>query len=146
MSDISNTADVIDVRDIIERIEELRTERDQLKDASDEAAGDDKAHVDWDDWRAGSAHELATLETLMGDLAGNGGDEQWEGVWYPLTLIDESHFETYAEELADELGYMDNSAASSWPFNCIDWEKATRELKMDYSTVDYDGRDYLFRS
>jgi len=37
----------------------------------------------------------------------------------------------FAENMANELGYMDN--ATSWPHNCIDWDYAARELMYDYS-------------
>lgn len=36
----------------------------------------------------------------------------------------------FAETLAEELGLLDSEV--SWPFTCIDWEHATRELMYDY--------------
>jgi antirestriction protein len=42
--------------------------------------------------------------------------------------------EDFAEELADELGCMNDS--SSWPYTCIDWKQAARELMYDYSESD----------
>lgn len=38
--------------------------------------------------------------------------------------------EDFAEEMAEQLGYMDEK--KGWPFNCIDWEYAARELMYDY--------------
>ena len=32
------------------------------------------------------------------------------------------------------------------PFDCIDWEKAADALRQDYSSIDYQGTTYLFRS
>lgn len=46
----------------------------------------------------------------------------------------------FAESMADDLGYM--SEAKSWPFNCIDWEYAARELMYDY----FSSNGYYFRS
>lgn len=115
-----NTQDIIDVRDIIERIEELE--------------GDD------DD---GDAAELATLMAIMEDIKGAGGDEQWRGDWYPVTLIRNSHFTDYAQELAEECGMIDPNA--TWPANCIDWDYAARELQYDYTSTDIDGVTYYFR-
>jgi len=39
--------------------------------------------------------------------------------------------EDFAQEMADQLGAIDNSA--SWPQTCIDWEWAAKELMYDYS-------------
>lgn len=72
------------------------------------------------------------------------GDEQWEGSWYPVTLIADSHFEDYAREFAEDLGLMDKMS-TSWPHNCIDWEKAARELQVDYSSIEFDGHDFWYR-
>jgi len=48
--------------------------------------------------------------------------------------------EDFAENMADQLGLIDESAA--WPNNCIDWERAARELMYDY--FEQDG--HYFRS
>jgi antirestriction protein len=45
----------------------------------------------------------------------------------------------YAEELAEDIGAIDHDAG--WPMNCIDWDRATRELSMDYS----EAHGYVFR-
>lgn len=60
------------------------------------------------------------------------------------TLIADGYFEDYARELADDIGAVKGSKA--WPLTCIDWEKAARELQMDYTSVSYQGKDYWFRS
>lgn len=39
--------------------------------------------------------------------------------------------EDFAENMANELGYMND--AKGWPFNCIAWEQAARDLMQDYS-------------
>lgn len=135
MADFTNNDDVIDVRDIIARVEELR-----------EMAADESMPIVFD---TGSPltqlelEKLETLENLLEELKGCGGDEQWEGDWYPVTLIRDSHFENYAQELAEECGMV--NADAKWPNNCIDWEKAARELQWDYSSVEFDGVTYLYR-
>ena len=40
--------------------------------------------------------------------------------------------EDFAQEMAEQLGYMEQKVG--WPFTCIDWEHAARELMWDYST------------
>lgn len=64
--------------------------------------------------------------------------------WYPVTLVRDSYFEDYAQELAEELDLVKRDV--HWPYNCIDWEQAARELKQDYSSADFDGVTYWYRS
>ena len=89
------------------------------------------------------SEELKTLTDLLDDLKGNGGDEQWRGDWYPLTLIRDSYFKDYAQELAEEIDAIPNNA--QWPCTCIDWEQAAQELRMDYSSTEYDGVTYWYQ-
>lgn len=86
--------------------------------------------------------ELKMFNELLEDIKGNGGDEKWRGDWYPMALIRESHFKDYAEELAYDCGMLDKS---NWPYNCIDWAMAARELRMDYSSVEFDGSTFFYR-
>lgn len=124
------SANVIDVRDIIARVEELETERDGLENADPARDAD-------------LACEHTQLAHILADLQGLGGDEQWRGNWYPVTLIRDSYFRDYAEELADDCGLIPKDA--QWPLTCIDWEQAARELRYDYSGVDIDGVTYWTR-
>jgi hypothetical protein len=120
MTDISNSDDTIDSRDIIERIDELTSSRDE--DASDEDASD----------------ELALLESLQDEIKGYSPD--WT---HGETLIRDSYFVEYAEQLAGDTGAIDSDAR--WPACHIDWEAAADSLKMDYMSVEYDGVDYWMR-
>lgn len=133
---IDLTTDIIDVRDIIARVEEL---------ANDLTTYSAEAHANPE-----LVAEHAALCAILADIKGLGGDEQWEGDWYPLTLIRESYFRTYesyfrtyAEELADDIGAIPRDA--QWPLTCIDWEQAARELRYDYSPIDIDGVTYWTR-
>ena len=81
---ISNTADMIDSRDVIERIEELN---DLIDTAAEEGRGD----FDLDD-------ELEALKTLVEEA---GGSPDW---LHGETLIRDSYFGTYAQELAEDIG------------------------------------------
>lgn len=128
--DISNFDDIIDVRDIIARVEELEAERDNCAEFNEALHGD-------------KADELLLLLGLLDELKGEGGDEQWRGDWYPVTLIRDSYFREYAEELAEDCGMIKSDA--TWPNNCIDWKEAARQLQQDYGRVDYDGVTYWYR-
>lgn len=59
-------------------------------------------------------------------------------------FVRDSYFETYARELADDLGLIRDDAV--WPATCIDWEQAARELRMDYSSAEFDGVTYWARA
>lgn len=48
--------------------------------------------------------------------------------------------EDFAQEMADQLGYLNKDM--SWPYTCIDWERAARDLMMDY--CEHNG--HYFRS
>lgn len=154
---ISNYDDIIDSRDVIARIEELEAEREALQLEIDDAevqwlkteAGTDEAHavvdrrqaayVALDAWTASDdADELRILKALADEASGYAAD--WK---YGETLIRDSYFRDYAEQLADDIGAIDRNA--SWPVNCIDWDQAARELQMDYSAVDFDGVTYWIR-
>jgi hypothetical protein len=134
--------DVIDVRDIIERVEDLRGERDSAAmehvDYCEEEGIEgtwDEGELKWGECNPEDARELAILEDFLSDLKGYGGDEQWEGDWYPVTLVNSDHFTEYAQELAEEMAEPGMRDAP-WPYRHIDWEAAANELQQDYSCVD----------
>ena len=152
---ISNWDDVIDSRDVIERIQELRDERESLVDAEKEARAvaeqpaeteEERAELDealktasaelveWDD---DNGDELKALEALAEEAEGY--SEDWE---YGATLVRESYFTDYCEELVKDIGDLPKKI----PFYIeIDWEKTADNLRVDYTEVDYDGVTYLVR-
>lgn len=114
---ILNTEDIIDSRDVIERISDLESE-ETLDDVE----------------RA----ELASLKELAEEASGYAAD--WE---YGEALIRDSYFTEHAKVLADGIGAV--SADATWPNNHIDWEAAAEELKQGYTSVTFDGVDYWIR-
>jgi len=134
---ISNTEDVIDSRDVIARIEELR-------EAWAESTGDDPADyaLSGDDWKVGLGEDEGEEIVALLALAADAG--QYSPGWeHGETLVRDSYFEEYARELAEEIGAINPDAA--WPATCIDWEQAARELLIDYGSVDFDGVTYWIR-
>ncbi len=140
---ITNSDDVIDSREVIERLEELRAERDELIEARSEVTHDDpeaynKAVNDLIEWNDDFIIELKALEAL------NAEGEDYAADWiHGETLIRDTYFEDYAQELADDIGAVATDAV--WPYTCIDWTQAARELQMDYTQVDFDGVAYWIR-
>ena len=115
---IDNSMDVIDSRDIIARIEELV------------AMGEDRDEEE--------TEELAALQNLANEASDYTAD--WQ---YGETLIRDSYFEGYAQELAEDIGAFDPNA--TWPNDCIDWERAAHKLQMNYTQVDFDNVTYWIR-
>jgi len=143
---INNTQGIIDSRDVIERIEELREQRRVWIEEREERAEelgvepfDMRPEVAWHNAYTDEGCELDALEALAKEAEGYAPD--WQ---YGESLIRESYFEEYARELAEDIGAIDSSA--SWPCTCIDWEQAARELKRDYAAVDFGGVTYYIRS
>ena len=146
-------SDIIDVRDIIARVEELRAGLQDAMDENEEGHNFDElseyveavckdqsaahAHKLWDE-----AEELVKLEALLSSLCGYGGDEQWEGDWYPVTLINRSYFVEYCKELVQDIGDLPRDIPA---YLEIDWDKTADNLEIDYSTVDFEGNEYLYR-
>lgn len=139
--------DLIDSRDLIARLEELRGDREfecdqcgETVDTSEECDAHTVEHeghtfhvsgeIDED-----SAAELAMLEDLEAE-----GAEDWS---YGATFVRASYFEAYAEQLAEDVGAIDPDA--SWPLSFIDWEAAAEALKVDYSERTIDGETYYVR-
>lgn len=122
--DTLNSEDIIDVRDIIERIEEL----EELQEAGEYTEAPDC--------------ELQRLQAILEELKGYGGDEQWRGDWYPVTLIRESYFTDYTQEMLEDCGTIPRDLPH-WVH--IDWEATAREVMVDYSSIEIDGVTYLYR-
>ena len=135
-STVDLSADVIDVRDIIARVLELRDERDEYN----EKMGSPSA---WGGVPDGEPEELAMLEGILSELAGYGWDVKFEGDRYPAQLIADGYFQEYAQNLAEDCGMVDTNAR--WPMNCIDWEQAASGLQMDYSNILIHGSTYWYR-
>lgn len=140
-TEICNTDDVIDSRDVIARIEELEGERDSFEiDAEilDEPDTIGNVEVEWAIQNEDDAKELKVLIELAEEAEGYASD--WR---YGETLIRDSYFEDYARDLAEDIGAIKENA--SWPNNYIDWEAASEALKLDYTSVEFDGVTYWVR-
>jgi hypothetical protein len=124
-TEITNSEDIIDSREIIARIEYLT-----------------EAKVSYDDgidmWSDKDETELTALTTLA--EAASGYAPEWD---YGELLIRDSYFEAYAQELANECGMVPD--ALSWPLSYIDWEAAATALQDDYTEVDFSGVSYWIR-
>ena len=116
---INSGDDTIDIRDVIARFEYLENRQLDDKEADD---------------------EFNQLESLLSDLKGKGGDHDWRGNWYPVTLIAESHFAESMDEMLQDIGDMPKDIPNYLKIT-VDYDM----LKMDYSEVEFDGETFLYR-
>jgi hypothetical protein len=126
------TDDIIDVRDIIARYEELENDISDLLEYSTETDPQ---------WREYNDERLA-LGKILAELEGLGGDEQWRGDWYPVTLIADNHFEDYARELLEECCDIPTNIPD---YIEIDWESTARNIRVDYTPVTINSNTYWTR-
>ncbi len=140
----------LDIDELNSRMLELRALQDAVQDAlatlkdaeTDEAKAEAQDALDAAETELSAEDmlELEQLESLRDEIGESRGKINDEGG----PFVHENDFRDYAMELAEETGAISRDAA--WPYTCIDWDRATDELKMDYSVVTWDGVDYLYRS
>ena len=142
---INQYDDNIQVTDIFERLEELEGERDEFTSViDDEDATPDEvgaARLELAEWYVDNLEELKALESLIHDLRGMGGDEQWRGDWYPANLIRYSAFENAMDEMVADCYDLDALKIPSFVTLTLDY----KALEQDYSSVDVFGVEYLCR-
>lgn len=149
VSDIGGN--ILDSRDIEELIEELEAEKEASEEASTEyiealgiyngATEEERADMEEPDQPEPMDEDRAELLKCLRSMRDDVGSGEWP---YGLTLIHDTYFEEYAQDLAEDCGMMDKEP--QWPYTCIDWEKAAQELQYDYSSVDVDGQTYWYLS
>lgn len=164
---ITNGADIIDSRDVIARIEYLESLMPRCDDCGFQAPRNrltpvqdigERVDKGFDlDKIAGQCPECGALcYFTSGDYGDEDEEQEYDALkalaeegeslsdWtYGEALIRESYFETYAQELAEDIGAIDKNA--TWPNNYIDWEKATEALLQDYTAIEFDGVTYYAR-
>lgn len=129
------TEDEDEAREYLNHLPDVETGRYYI-----EQVGPEECDFDWDD------EDQARYDALLEFESDLGHELRYFGDNLEPTMILESTFDLYAEELASDLGYMSDERTSSWPFNHIDWDAAAAELKHDYSSYEFDGETWLIRS
>lgn len=109
---------VLDTRDLENRINELEALENDYLDADDR-------------------RELKALREFRDEVQGYC---DW---LHGDTLVEEGFFPAYAEQLSEDIGLTKRH--ESWPNNFIDWEAAAAALKQDYTHADLDGFTYYVR-
>lgn len=135
--DFDSNSDIIDSRDVTERINYLENEIAEYGLARAERHASDAEVDELEQGIEDCEKELASLRAL--ELQGEGLSD-WE---YGATLVRDDYFEDYARQTAEDLGLIQEDAA--WPACHIDWEAAADSLRMDYTSVEFDGVTYWAR-
>lgn len=133
---VDNSEDVLDSRDIIARLEELQSDRDSYVLGAPD--GTETPNPDgWREDNPGDALELDSLEKLAAD--GESYSEDWE---HGAALIRDSYFTEYAQEMLEDCGTI---PANLPAYIHIDWEATARDIRVDYTSVEFDGVTYWVR-
>lgn len=159
-TDISSSDDIIDIRDVSNRIDELREETEEAEDhartnvtlvstADDEYDSDrpwtdgygnyyeteseaqDGALENLREDMGAEYDELKNLESLVDDVGGEDGP-----------LIRDSYFTDYCQELVQDIGDLPRNIPG---YLVIDWEATADNLRVDYSSTEFDGVTYWYR-
>jgi hypothetical protein len=121
--------DIIDSRDVIERINEL-------KDILSDRVFTEIEQTEW--------FNLRDLGSQAWDVS-----EEWDD---GEALIHDTYFADYARELVQDCGYFDGPGVGGsidfdqWPYRCIDWDQVAEELQGDYTPVEVAGHTYWVRA
>ena len=149
---------VIDTRDLHDRLEELKdkqdeiqNKKDEIKEAEDipykvispEAAKEYEEELEdlvkeleelESDFDADEREELNELENMESEIP------EWR---HGGTLIPERDWVEYCEELCKDIGDLPQNIPG---YLVIDWEATAENIKADYSEIEYQGTTYLYRS
>jgi antirestriction protein len=128
--------------DILEALQELKKESFEQQSGED-FEGDFEETFEITDWLEipKFLQDLETFAEFIEVFEGSFHNiEIFEAANYldiPFSDIDEAYNgefdsdEDFAQNIADDLGYINKNV--SWPYTCIDWEYAAKELMYDYA-------------
>lgn len=148
--EITNSQEIIDSRDIEERIEYLESERsdyqeehnlpdwDEFKNSPVVEDDDLEKWAFWEDSDEGV--ELTALCALRDDLL-EGYCDDWK---YGVALIRDDYFQVYAEELVKDIGDLPEDLPWYIQSN-IDWKGVADDIRQDYTRGEFDGVTYWAR-
>lgn len=142
-NEIDYSSDIIDSRDLYNRLEELREISQAVDDAQEEldssedenkedlVAALDSATDAYNDIK----DELKELEIAESEISEFSGGN---------TLISEQHFEDYCREMLEDCGDIPKGLPD-YIKNNIDWSGVASDLKHDYSEITLQGNTFYYR-
>jgi hypothetical protein len=136
-------ADIIDSRDITDRLNEVIEEIEGMEEEVEENRSGDvltedgytKKYVDKNEY-----DELVVEKEILERIYDQGRYiDDWE---YGVGLIAERYFVEYCIELVSDIGDLPRDIPN---YLVIDWEATAENLKQDYTEIDIDGTTYYVR-
>jgi len=97
---------------------------EEIVDANPQSYDEDDARVYYD-------NQPGYWDTVDPDEFWDEFQENYQGCW--------EDDEAFAQDMAEMSGFK---APDEWPYSCIDWKRAARELMMDY----WSDKGVYFRS
>jgi len=144
MASFSSNDSTIDSRDVTVAADEYRNDiefkEEEISDAQEELEAEDAVdeQVEISERLEQLQQELSELQEEAEDIFAFEQDcESYASGG--STLINESYFAEYVEELARECGDI---SENSWLYSYIDWDRAAEDCKMDYTTITFEGTDF----
>jgi len=148
---ISNKDDVIDSRDVIERIEELALTQIQVFNEQQSIEGDDDMCIEEDDYnnnhfrnwlKEGEGIDIDRDELILLLELQDQCEElsDWE---HGETLVHADYWVDYVYDLLRECGDLPKEIPH---YIKIDWEATANNIEQDYMRVDFGGEEYLIRN
>lgn len=125
--EVNEYEDLIDSRQVINRLEELSDLLD-----TDEICECGAEHFTSDD-----AEEMAALAELAN--AGARSSDDWS---HGATLVRDSYFQEYAKDYVNETTSVDKD---NWLYNHIDWDSVAADIQQDYTYMNFQGVTYWVR-
>ena len=116
--------DVIDGRDVIERLEELESKLEAFREENDLWLKESFPNID----------ELSALRSLAEECSRLSAD--WK---YGETLIRYSYWQEYVQQMLEDCGEIPKNLPG---YIAIDWETTAANIAQDYSIVEFAGVDY----
>jgi hypothetical protein len=139
---------ILDTRDLIETRESLQEEilndfNEKFNtefDSYDEIDWNDESYneedlEEFEDFWWGEKEHIEEIDQIESDLG-----SEFE---YGITLVKSEDFEDYTRDLLEDLGYIPKDFPT-WIE--IDWKATANNVEQDYTTVSYQGTDYLGRA
>ena len=121
---IDFSADVIDIRDVLQRLVVLGMGFLEGTLTEDEPL------------------EAQEIHQLLNQLEDKGSAVPFDGHYYPDRLINDLHFREWA---IDELSKHVSIAAPLYHHFVIDWDATTENFQRDFRSVRIDGHTYRYR-
>lgn len=158
-SEITGYEDILDTRDIQERIDELEYILESYEDEYDAYKYDHAVwhddYIEWTNQRSASeknnvkpvepeipeepTDEIDELKMLSDVKAEIEGYCEWE---FGEALIRDSYFTEYTQDLVTDIGDLPHNIPS---YLVIDWDATAANIQMDYTTVEVNNHTYYVR-